>query len=511
MSKRHVLSLFTLAFMILDIGHCSAAVFDEAAGAGVNQAYYGNWGTNADAENPAPNSYNNYRKYVDNGLNILHTAAPDAEESTLATWSNLSQQGGNGDGLRAPGMFIGQSPSTRSYPDSVLLLGGVFDVAGEGKNGDSANRTNWDIRLGFIEDPDEFVGQRTPNNGTWDLWAADWGTDGIDLQMFIQATDDTDQSPIGSTDQHIAPWQEILFQSGFTPAEGFRDERDRARSPDGIQTSEMTAFSADGEVPGIRNWTPTGIAYEDPLPIEWWMEQTNPGADPNTVEGREVTFNVRAGEALFQQSFDPGNADNPKIPNPVTDPENPFTDGFFDWQNATPVMYIGAGGGTAVGGTGQMGFFNPTPPVGCDFDNSGSCDIVDLDELLYTGLSSGDTKYDLDSSGTVDLGDRDAFLREVGSLPGDADLSGMNEAADLNALGRNWQANDITSWANGDFNGDGTGDAADLNELGLWWQQTGDDFAAAQGAAQAAVPEPGSSVLTLACLLVWTVMRRRRH
>ena len=492
-----------LSFAVFLVANlCHADVFDEAGGAGVNQAYYGNWGTSPNADNPAPNSYNNYRKYVDNGLNILHTAENDLDDPRLATWSNLSQQGGNGDGLRAPGMFIGQSPSPRSYEDNVLLLGGIFDIAGEGKAGDIANRTNWDIRLGFLEDPEEFVGQRSPNNGSWDLWAADWGTDGIDLQMLIQATSDTEQSPIGTSDVYIRAHQEILFQAGGVPDAGFRDERDRARSTDGIQTSEMTSFSAVGELTGIRNDIQTDTSYEDALQIEWWMEQNNPGGDPNTVEGREVTFYVRAGEALFQQSFDPGNADNPKIPNPITDPENPFTDGFFDWENATPVMYIGAGGGTAVGATAQMGFFNPNPTTGpdCDFDASGVCDIADVDELMYTGLVSGDLKYDLDSSGSVDLGDRDALLKEIGSLPGDANGDGVANATDLNALGSNWQQDGLTSWAQGDFDGNGTGNAADLNVLGGNWQKTAADFAA-EAPAGAAVPEPAGATLLLLALL----------
>ena len=505
------LSILVMGTWIIFPNTASAQVFDPAPGNGPDQAYYGNWGTNADAENPAPNSYDNYRKWVDNGRNVIQTAENDPDDPTLATWRDLSQVGGDGDGLRPPGVFIGNSPSPRSYEDNVLFLGGVFDIEGTGMAGDLAMRTNWGLRFGFIEDPDEFVGQRAPNDETWDLWAADFGTDGVYLQMFAQATTDVSQSPIGSTDQYVRAQNEVLLQGGGAPDAAFRDERDRAKFGTGLQTSPLTSFSVEGEIEGIRNWISTGVAYEGRLQIEWWMEPTNPGADPNTVEGREVTFNLTAGEALFTQTFDPGDANNPVIPNPTTDPENPFDDGFFDWQNATPIMYIGAGGGTLLGGTGQMGFFSPNPPtVGCDFDSSGVCDLADLDDLMYTGLSSGDLKYDLDSSGAVDIGDRDAFLVEIGSLPGDADLNGVNNANDLNALGTNWQSS-VTSWSQGDFNGDAFDDASDLNVLGTWWQKTAADFAAAQNgrATTAPVPEPNGSLMALVALMILSMVRRR--
>ena len=136
----------------------------------------------------------------------------------------------------------------------------------------------------------------------------------------------------------------------------------------------------------------------------------------------------------------------------------------------------------------------------CDFDGSGTCDIGDLNELMYSGLSSGDSKYDLDNSGTVDLGDRDAFLREIGSLPGDSNADGVVNATDLNALGANWQADGLTSWSQGDFDGNGIGNAADLNIVGGNWQKTSADFAgAAAPLSAAAVPEPTSLTLLLFC------------
>lgn len=139
---------------------------------------------------------------------------------------------------------------------------------------------------------------------------------------------------------------------------------------------------------------------------------------------------------------------------------------------------------------------------GCDFDGNGSCDIGDLDALLYGGQESQDALYDLTGDGTVDLADRDAWLSQAGTQeagqaypPGDFNFSNKTDAADLNVLGLAWQS-EATSYAEGDANGDGVVNAADLNIVGLHWQEEG-----AVGAAAAAVPEPALSWLAmLSCL-----------
>ncbi len=150
-------------------------------------------------------------------------------------------------------------------------------------------------------------------------------------------------------------------------------------------------------------------------------------------------------------------------------------------------------------------------PVVCDFDGSGSCDVDDLDMLLYEGIGSGDMIYDLDDNGVVDLNDRDMWLRSGTSLPGDANLDGRNNAADLNAIGSNWLADDTGSWGDGDFNGDGSTDATDLNELGRFWGGTAEEFSDAATAPLSAVPEPGGHLLVLFGLTLLLVHVREPH
>lgn len=146
----------------------------------------------------------------------------------------------------------------------------------------------------------------------------------------------------------------------------------------------------------------------------------------------------------------------------------------------------------------------------CDFDTDGDCDIVDLDNLLYLGQTNQDLTYDLDGDNDVDLDDRDEFLLAIGSLPGDANFSGKDDAEDLNAVGIGWQQ-PADSYAGGDFDGSGFVDAVDLNTEGIWWQLSSTDFAAAQAgsAAASAVPEPTSFVLVLAGLMALYAGRRQ--
>ena len=86
-------------------------------------------------------------------------------------------------------------------------------------------------------------------------------------------------------------------------------------------------------------------------------------------------------------------------------------------------------------------------------------------------------------------------------VPGDSDLDGDVDSVDLNALGINWQRDNVTTYEDGDFNGDGLANAVDLNSIGVNWQH-------GVPAAAAVVPEPSSGLLVLIAGLA--LLRRRR-
>jgi hypothetical protein len=87
--------------------------------------------------------------------------------------------------------------------------------------------------------------------------------------------------------------------------------------------------------------------------------------------------------------------------------------------------------------------------------------------------------FDLSRDGTVDDVDLARWLSEAAFhngfteayLPGDANLDGFVNAADLNALALNWR-NSVSGWSVGDFNADSHVDAADLNLLALNWRRS---------------------------------------
>lgn len=83
-------------------------------------------------------------------------------------------------------------------------------------------------------------------------------------------------------------------------------------------------------------------------------------------------------------------------------------------------------------------------------------------------------------------------------LPGDANLDGLVDRTDLNALALNWQS-DVAKWSAGDFTVNGKVDSADLNKIGLNWLQI----------SRAAVPEP-SGVPQLILAVAALAIRHRR-
>ena len=128
----------------------------------------------------------------------------------------------------------------------------------------------------------------------------------------------------------------------------------------------------------------------------------------------------------------------------------------------------------------------------CDFDNSGLCDISDIDAILSAvNRQTNDLQFDMNDDGVLTMDDRDEWLALAGGslgygpfLTGDANLDGNVDAIDLMTIGGNWQSVRF-GWGNGDFNGDGFVNAMDLNALGKNWQASVERLA-----EPTAVPEP---------------------
>lgn len=184
------------------------------------------------------------------------------------------------------------------------------------------------------------------------------------------------------------------------------------------------------------------------------------------------------------------------------DPDSLTDNSTFDWYTSEQSPSF-SGLDVAVGVTLNQ----PATP---DFSGDGAFNTMDLD-LLFDEIDAGnnDASFDLTSDGSVDVDDVSDWLSQVGTvkgysdtiLPGDIDLNGIVDAADLNVVGLNWQSTTPAGWSQGDFNNDEIVDASDLNDLALNWRSDITGLAAA-------VPEPsGLSLLLTATIAIWGLAR----
>jgi hypothetical protein len=103
------------------------------------------------------------------------------------------------------------------------------------------------------------------------------------------------------------------------------------------------------------------------------------------------------------------------------------------------------------------------------------------------------------------------------TLPGDTNLDGAVDVADLGALATNYGATAGAIWSQGDANGDGAVDVADLGALATnYGQSIGAGSASAitavatATASSAVVPEP-ASIGVMGMIAVGILSRRRRR
>ena len=510
------------------VAGANADVVDVDAGASDTQAYYANWAASgADAANPPAESYNNYRK---GGVSLPNPGLPvvaNNADGNTATWTNISH-GGSLPCCGNPGMFFGSTPSSSSYASSTLFVRDNTE-AGNAHDFDSNGRRRFDLRFGFTESPSDWLDGKAANSGQMDLWTGDHGSDTVYLQSLIGATDDalTQRVPsvddggnlIDQTNQYVAVNQDLLAQSGASTL--ILDERDRDRfysTGVGISTSEM--FLDDLGQPDLGTFTlqsvglnnsafDTGVAYDGDVSIKWWMELNDPDATPGTLEAREVKFSYQAGDVVFSQTFDPGDASNPVTPNPSLDSGNTFEDGFFDWQNAYPVFFMGPSGGATPAGSMTMGFTSEVTGLLGDFDGNGSYECGDVDALVAEiAAGTNSSAFDMTDDGNVDGDDLMQWLSTAGEanlgagksyLLGDANLDGTVDVSDFNV----WNSNKFTNtaaWCSGDFTADGVVDVSDFNN----WNTN--KFTSSDVSS---VPEPSSLALLLLSLPLLRIFGRK--
>jgi hypothetical protein len=546
---------------------------------GTGEAYYGAFGL--DAASGQSHSYSVFRKLAgttrpNTGPN-LHTLTPLPDNDTAAIWEGVDHGGsGTQAGFHDPGMYIGNAPSASSYADQLIYFSynkngtGIDDPDG-GVGGDnlpqgtlepdSNDRVNWEVSVGFLEDPDGFVNGRAPHSEAWDLWSGDWGSDGIQMRLFFSATDspDIDNPNWFSFNESAGGAIGARAQSG-SPQTSIGGEANRDPIPVARQRvgSGAVIDEFDGDFPAGGSdgmAVHVGVDYDDEMELSWRMELNDPG-NPDLVRAREVRFSAKTGNLEYVAVFDPGDASNPVAPNLLSDPDTPYTDGFFDWQSATPVFYLGLDNGTDYGENGAwgiMGVFRPgdfnadgtvdandrailesnvgqidTSYSRGDLDQDGDTDADDLaawDALGGGGLTgdfnqneeldSGDiddltvksasqtnpADYDLNADTLVNDADVNLWIRDLfHSWVGDADLNREFNSSDLVAVlaSGTYEADVAAVWTTGDFNGDGRTNSSDLVAA-----LADGGYEAGPRPATATVPEPNTLGTLCLGLVIW--------
>jgi probable HAF family extracellular repeat protein len=174
----------------------------------------------------------------------------------------------------------------------------------------------------------------------------------------------------------------------------------------------------------------------------------------------------------------------------------------LDWNDPAGTMTdLGALGGTiseacGINAVGHIvGYSKTATGEEHAFFYNGT--MADLNSLIAPSsgtLTSANAINDsgwIVADGTNAAGDSHAFLLKP-AMPGDANLDGSVNGADLNAVLSNYNLSG-EDWFHGDFNGDGIVNGADLNAVLSNYNQ-----AAPSSSAAVPVPEPSAFLLLLA-------------
>jgi hypothetical protein len=357
-------------------------------------------------------SWEIYRKM--NGTAVV-TASTVVGNNTLAEFTNQHLGDAPGAGFNFTGeVLLGTSQAATPATGMIYLKDMTLNngaVTPPSQNYDANLHTGFDLRIGFLQSGSAYMAAKGGDNHDVDPFNDTRGTNGVYFHLGGGNTGATIAGQSGPA------WNVTPNGGGYLFGPSSASENLLTPTP-----VSRTLISSDGLA--IDN----GVAYGSSLELSAKMI-----ADPNTAGN--VLLQAKAGNNVYQFSFNPS---------------DPSFSGTFDWQHATPVVFVGKGA------------------------------------------------FDSNNPASAHLG----IL-----APGDANADGTTDFADLVTVAQNYGNTNDPAWASGDFDGDGAVGFADLVTLA---QNYGKAFGSSPVASPAAasVPEPGS--ITLAAIFACLSVGKRR-
>jgi hypothetical protein len=349
-----------------------------------------------------------------NGTAVV-TASNVAGNNTLAEFTNQWLGDAPGQSFNFTGeVMLGRTQATTPSSD-VMYLKDMTLANGAttppSPNYDANLHTSFDLRVGFVQSGSAYITARGGDNHDVDLFGENRGTNGVYIHL---GGGNTGAATAGGSGN---PWNLSVNGGGYVF--GPSSQAEFLLVPNIVTRTLINS----GSLPDNN-----GAAYDSPLELSAKL------APDDIIFPGFVSLQVKAGNNVYKFTFDPN---------------DPAFAGTFDWQHATPIIFVGKGA----------------------FDSNNPANA-------HLGVLA----------------------------PGDANADGVTSFNDLVAVAQHYGSSD-QPWANGDFTGDGMVDFNDLVVLAQNYNQP--VTAPGAGSAQAGVPEPGGLMVAAMLGGAWLAWRRR--